>query len=488
MPHTSGNKPWLLAGLVATLIVGALAVGYLLPPNAESESEAKTSDPAEAAKPAEVQLAGVWADAAMHSFPLATADVRDSQETPSVAVDAKNRIHLVWGSQTGDDERTLYYTVSTDLGKTFAPPRELRKSGISRSVSRMKGKEVVRERRMSPHIAADGEKVLVAWSDAPADGSAIRLLMMHSTDGGQTFSEPQSVPQAENAGPTFTSLSVNKSGQVACSWLDNRNRAQQVHSAIRFAGSEQFSPELLVDAGQESKGVCPCCATAVKVADDETVVVAYRGSVDGHRDIWVSVKRPSDNQFSAPIAVVPPTWEFAGCPHDGPSLTLVGDTLHVSWMDARDGRQRAYRGWANLHDLKFQVEEINAKGPGTQGNTRLAVDAAGQLHAVWEESLADEQPAIPQHEHQQPATSGSGRAIVYAPLLPTGGQASQPIAIASQAGRFQTRPAIACGPAGLLISAWMELDESGKRVVVVAQPGKAAAGDVASHQREDSRE
>ncbi|QDU30112.1 hypothetical protein ETAA8_52310 [Anatilimnocola aggregata] len=480
-----GKLLWLAMAAVA--VVAAIAVGYFLPPADRVPPLESQTDQTSVVVPAET---GPWKDAVRHSFPLAAADIRDSQEAPVVAVDAQQRIYLAWSSQTGSDERTLFLMTSVDRGQTFASPRAFRKSGIFKSVSQMKGKTVARERRMLPQLAAYGDKVVIGWGDAPADGQSIQLLVAETSDGGVTFSEPVTAHESADARPTFISMSVSPSGKVACSWLDSRNRAQQPFAAVRFAGSDTFGAEQLIFAGQDDKGVCPCCTTVVKVADDETVVVAYRGQVDGYRDIWISVKRPSDTQFSQPVPVVSPTWEFAGCPHDGPSLAITGDVLHAAWMDARTGQQRCYYGWANLHDLKFTTQELHSAGPGTQGNARLWTDGSGAVHAIWEESLADEpvakigEPA----EHQHGPPTGAGRVVMHSIAPRADGKFDLPHPLASRPGKFQTRPGIASGTSGLLVAAWNELDETGKRVMVAVRNTSAVANEPVAQVNADSQD
>jgi hypothetical protein len=127
--------------------------------------------------------------------------------------------------------------------------------------------------------------------------------------------------------------------------------------------------------------------------------------------------------------------------------------------------------------MKFDVQELNAAGPGTQGNATVVVDREGRLHVVWEESLTDDPAALhtantleskPRdavgHRHGRP--TGSGRVIMYACSRRADGQFTHPFAIRPQPGRFQMRPTIACGADGLIVAAWMELDEAGKRAVV----------------------
>lgn len=135
-------------------------------------------------------------------------------------------------------------------------------------------------------------------------------------------------------------MSVGPSGELACAWLGSAAGSQQPFAAVRPAGADAFEQELLVYPGEEDAGVCPCCALTTCFAADGTLFVAFRDIQDGYRDIAVSVLRPGHAKFEGPFPVTAPTWKLNGCPHDGPSLAVLGDHLHVAWMDARTGSSR----------------------------------------------------------------------------------------------------------------------------------------------------
>ena len=482
---------WLL--LVALLAIAGVSVGYLLPAvpspgTATTSTSSNTLDSHPASAEPTLPQSTTW----LHEFPLSEADIRDTQEAPALAIDRAGQIALAWASKTSETERTLFFTTSHDQGRTFQEPRTITTSGIFKSGSGGKGHGGGHERRMLPRLGFGGETLHLAWCDAPLDGSSVRMLLASSRDFGQSFSQPAPLHTSEAARPTFTSLAVNEAGQVATSWLDCRHGPQQVFAAVRQAGSNDFLPDTTVFAGQNDQGVCPCCPTASYVLPDGVVLVAYRSQIDGYRDTWISRCDPKERrQFSEPIPVTSPTWKFDGCPHDGPSLAVSGDTLHIAWMDAHSGRQRAYYARAKLADMQFQVQDLNPAGPGTQGNVKLAIDSAGRLHAVWEESLADEPPpptlARSASEGSTssttekssaskwgggggPPTIGAGRAIMHAISPLADGKFEAPRAIRAQPGHYQIRPAIACGADESLVTAWMELDESGKRLVVTRLP------------------
>jgi hypothetical protein len=234
-----------------------------------------------------------------------------------------------------------------------------------------------------------------------------------------------------------------------------------------------FEPERLVHPGQPGQGVCPCCPTGVCFGPDGTLYVAYRNIKDGFRDIAVCRLKPGQSTFEGPFPVVVDAWKFNGCPHDGPALAVIGDTLHVVWMDARSGPQRCYHAHAKLAEMKFAVRELHSNVPGTQGNAKLFADTAGNLHVVWEESLGAEPPSDGKHTHTQAPKvgAGGGRAIMYA-VLPAGqSEFSAARGISPKPGAFQTRPVITGNASGGLFVAWNELDTTGKAVVVTRLEG-----------------
>jgi hypothetical protein len=420
------------------------------------------------------------AAAAVHRFPLSTLDAKDTVEGPDVAVDASGRIVLAWGSKTGETERTVFVTTSGDAGESFSAPTVLSKAGIYRSAGRSAGKGGGHERRAQPHVVCAEGTIHVAWSEALPDGAGMQMLHAGSTDGTVSFSPAQPLNQNARANATFTALAAGPGGALAGVWLSDEAGYQQPFAALRPTARGAFEPERLVHPGEAGKGVCPCCPTAACFASDGTLFVAYRDIRAGFRDIAVARRRVGQAEFETPVPVVPSTWKFDGCPHDGPSLALAGDVLHVAFMDAHTGRQRCYHAQAPLSELKFETRELHKAGPGTQGNARLRADAAGGIHAVWEESLgaepADEHAG---HKHGAPTLGGSGRAVQYAYLAPGQSELTAPRAVCARPGAYQMRPALAVGIDGAVWIAWNELSQAGKAVVVtkIAAPTIFAQGD-----------
>ena len=487
-PQNSSNRARVMFYSLAVCLLGAsLAAGYYLPTSVTdligltNSSDLSTSTACGCGHKEESELppccaarlaAEKEAAPTISEFTLTDADRKDQLEAPTLAVDSLGRVFVAWASQTGEKERTLFLASSLTGGKSFDPPKLVQKSEIYSFQTESKGRTITRAIRMVPHLVAAGENLAVGWLAAANENTTVKMMLAESNDGGLSFGTPICIHQSDKARPTFTSLSANAQGRIAASWLDHRAEAQLPFFAIRAATGEAFGEELKIPAGEENKGICPCCPTASVVASDGTVYVAYRNLLAGHRDMFVA--KWTEKGLETPVAVVEPTWQFDGCPHDGPSLALGGETLHIVWMDGHTGTQRVYHGQASTADLKFTTRAIHAAGPGTQGNAKLATTESG-LVAVWEESLeevaaeeqkSEESTAKKGHAH---GPTGSGRAIMFA-YAPAGGEFGPATAVLKRAGRFQTRPAVVGSSEGKFVVAFNELDEQGKRVVIVRQP------------------
>jgi Neuraminidase (sialidase) len=80
-------------------------------------------------------------------------------------------------------------------------------------------------------------------------GTQMRVVVIHSTDGGTTWSKPVPVaPRGETHDQFFPWLSVSPAGLVGVSWFDRRNDpanvSYQAYAAISSDGGESFQPDV----------------------------------------------------------------------------------------------------------------------------------------------------------------------------------------------------------------------------------------------------
>lgn len=454
--------------LVAVIMgAGGFALGWLAFDNAPRRTIVL---PPSSAAPATLHGPVSLADAE-HRFPLRPEDVHADRETPAVAVGAAGHVLVAWASQSGPLERTLYLARSTDGGTRFETPVAWRKVPIYRYQSKSPKKAMTYSTHVLPRLTADRDGFWLGWVEAENGGPTVRYLVAHSTDGGSSFGEPVAVHGDKAVKPGFTTLALGADGALCAAWLDGRNQAQQPFFAARPASGESFLPDSRVFDGGEERGVCPCCDVAVARTAEGTAYVAFRNSEGGHRDIWLTRSRPpADGGFEPARPVTSTPWSFEGCPHDGPTLALCGDRLHLLWMDAHTGTNRIYSASSSITALSFSPRAVGPPSSTSQGHPKLAADAAGTLHAVWDESLGGAPDPAPashsaEHGHAQ-ALTGAGRAIMYA-VAPDHDALRPPRAVSPRSGAFQLNPAVAVGPDGRVFVAWNELDGEGKQVVVV---------------------
>lgn len=479
--HRQGDSSPAIIAVVLLLAVAGGLIGYLLP--------LQTADavrPATATAPAAMPGATTGSlpqqmiqIAAIHRFELTAADMTETAEAPSLAIDDAGRVILAFATQIGEADCALLLADSRDGGATFSEPQAVLSTGIHTTVSESRGRRIERRTRMLPHIATWQDRLFLSWVSAGEAREDVVMQFAESTNGGATWSGPIDVHQNRDARPTFTGMGVGDDGTVVCSWLDNRNGVQQPFAALRRAEEAEFAPEQMVYAGTEEAGICPCCPTNAFVSGDD-VLVAFRGNEAGFRDMWIARLDTESNAFAAPECVIDPTWEFPGCPHDGPSMARTPSGLHLAWMDAHTGLERVYlTTMPSEHpdgESRGEAVAFPAEDDITQGHPQIVADGA-RLHIVWDQSLpnthetpqddaADEASVdTTAHGHGVEA-DGAGRAIYHAYSDDGGASFSTPTPLAPQPGSFQSRPQVAVGPDHSVYVAWMELSDEGKVVVL----------------------
>ena len=217
-------------------------------------------------------------DDGRREFPLRPEDVAEDRETPAVAVDADGRVLLAWAAVSGENERTIHLVRSVDGGKTFDQPSLFRKVPIYRYTSRGKDKAMAYSTHALPRLTAIGDAFQLGWVEAINGGPEVHFYVANSTDGGKTFSSPESVHGKDASRPGFTALTASADGSLLASWLEGRNGRSQPFFAQRGAGSAGFDREQLVYSGPDGKGICPCCDMAAVKLSDGSSLVAFRNT------------------------------------------------------------------------------------------------------------------------------------------------------------------------------------------------------------------
>ena len=117
---------------------------------------------------------------------------------PAISIGDDDHYHIAWFTR-GSARQGLFYAYSSDQGQSFSAPLPF---GTPKKLP------------SHPDVLARGKHVVLTWTEY--DGTKTQLLVMQSTDGGQTWSQARSV--AESAGGTDLPFLLSNTRGVFVSW------------------------------------------------------------------------------------------------------------------------------------------------------------------------------------------------------------------------------------------------------------------------------
>jgi hypothetical protein len=345
--------------------------------------------------------------------------------TPSIA-SRGDEVVLVWTAKAGA-VTDVYAAASRDAGLTFSHP--VRVNDVDGDV------DVYGEQ--PPRVAIGGggrfagaspptPPVYVAWASKRGGLAGVRIA--HSTDGGRSFLPAVTLGGPPAAGSRgWESIAASPDGTAHAVWLAAGDSAGHHGGgkAVLYSRwpADDSSPTRI--AG----GTCECCKTALAVAADGTVYVAWRHVYPGPtRDIAMAVSRDGGRTFSPPARVSDDGWKIDACPDDGPAIAIDGTGLvHVVWPTLVAGDAPAMRLFhATTRDgLAFtRREAIATLGGPHPAHPQLASDGAGGLVVVWDEmsggvrrAVVSRAPAGPSQRFTAPEVLNPGASGAVYPVV-----------------------------------------------------------------------
>lgn len=247
-------------------------------------------------------------------------------------------------------------------------------------------------------VGKDG-KVYVVWTTRlELNGKkGTDLYLSVSSDLGQTFGTPVKINDDKiPAAHGMHSLGIANDGRIYVSWLDERNVAAPKPSTKADGHHMESNRELFIadstDGGRTfsrnrkiAADACPCCKTALAVANDGTIYIGWRHVLPGnYRHIAVTSSSDAGATFSKPVIVSDDKWVLHGCPVSGPSLSVADNgTLKVLWYAAGEANQPGlYVAESKDKGQSFSGRQLLAQG-NMRGTPALAAGTNSDI-AVWE--------------------------------------------------------------------------------------------------------
>lgn len=235
-------------------------------------------------------------------------------EQPQMTVDTKGVIRLVFG-----DHDKIYYSTSTDQGKTFAHP-----------VLVGKVNEMHLGMTRGPQLASSTDYSIVTAMDKKGNIHSFKLT--HKTGKWEKI---QNVNDLDSSAPEgLMSISADAHNNFYAVWLDLREDRKNNICFSMLKGNAKWSKNRFAYRSPESH-VCECCKPSI-VTKGKTVSIMFRNWLEGSRDLYLITSSNGGETFSEAEKLGNGTWPLKGCPMDGGGLTIDSkNDIHTAWQ--RDG-------------------------------------------------------------------------------------------------------------------------------------------------------
>lgn len=324
------------------------------------------------------------------SAPVKLSAANTDAAEPAIAAGSDGSLFVVWVEHRENKQSDVMLARLDANGRAVSEPvRVNARPGMATSW-----------RGDPPTVAVGPEGVIhVGWTGfSGPETKAADIFLSTSRDAGRTFEPPVKVN--DDSGTVvhgMHSLAVDDGGRIFMAWLDERNvkmemtagkmdehkmeANREVFVASSGDGGRTFSQNKLV-----AREACPCCKTALAVAKDGRVYVAWRQVLPGnYRHIAVSSSVDGGQNFSEPVIASDDKWMIAGCPVSGPALvTTETNALRVLWYSAGEaGAPGLY--WSESTD---GGKSFSSRKPlmesAASGTPHLMKGPGNVLTAVWE--------------------------------------------------------------------------------------------------------
>ena len=285
---------------------------------------------------------------------LARGEAPLHPQQPQLTVDGTGAIHVVYGVND-----VVCYQKSVDSGKTFGKPVELT-FAHAMSLGMRRG----------PRIAAGDKGICItAIGGKQGKGRDGDVLAMHSTDRGKNWTGPLQVNDADDsAREGLHAMAAGPKGELCCVWLDLRNRETEIVASTSLDGGKTWSKNVLVYRSPDGS-VCECCHPSVTIDDRGRVLVQWRNSLGGNRDIYVASSSDGGKSFGASQKLGTGSWQLRACPMDGGAIAVSGNQICSVWRREK-----------SLYLSTLASGQEQSLGPGEQ--PWIAATKAGP-YIVW---------------------------------------------------------------------------------------------------------
>jgi len=241
------------------------------------------------------------------------------------------KIYVSWLDGRNDLEaKEVFMTISEDGGRSFGENYAISALACPCCQPTINfldgGKTIVVSYRDNGSPSADGE------TDNVRDH-----LMIHSNDGGQTFSDPVVI---SNDGWTFAScphagisIGVDSENRIHAVWWNGGRTPDE--AGIYYTYSEDrgksFAPRQFLSDAPADKVL----HTEITVDQNDTVYVAWEGLKEDRSQVFLAYLSAGKGEWSPTYQITDGTWNIFY-----PILTTDDKNLYISWTERKDEDSR----------------------------------------------------------------------------------------------------------------------------------------------------
>lgn len=369
-------------------------------------------------------------------------DSSDSAQTnPAIAFSPDSIIHVAWVDYR-NGYSDIYCSRSTDFGTTFEKNLKITDYAFGYA--------------SAPSIAAGSDSsVHIVWSDTRT--SFAHIYYSKSVDSGKSFGNSVRVDDTQDtsAQQFAPSVTVDSAGKIHVAFYDYRNSDSDIYYTKSTDGGKTFLQNVRVDdtAGTQANQFVPSIAVdgAGKIH-----VIFYDNRNSNNYSVYHG---RSDNSGTGFVANVLVTDTDPVSFQTDPAIAIdASGAIHIAWTDDRDGIAHVYYTVSNDGGKTFAPEiraDDTADQNFSQSNPALAVDAAGNVYTVWEDSRFGQTAIFSSKKASQSQVFDANVAIA----IPGGNS-------------WMSSPSIALTSTGTIHVVWQQTTYSKKSYNFVPKPPK----------------
>jgi len=224
-------------------------------------------------------------------------------QQPQIASDGKN-VGIIFGS------KDAIYFASPDS----TPVRVADVPGLSLGNHR------------GPRIAFAENAIVVTAGVGPAgpEFGPNTLRSWRSTDQGKTWGQGADVSTPATGGMGFQAIASDGKRQLWAAWIGPQGGHPTFFVSQSNDAGLTWSKQRVL-----SQTVCECCHPNVTISADGTVVILFRNSLAGNRDLYLAKSKDGADFTFAKLGQG--SWKIDACPMDGGGLGELDGSVVTVW-------------------------------------------------------------------------------------------------------------------------------------------------------------